>query len=706
MNDSAAPSSPLTGVRAVMESAVVVIVADAHRTVTCWSNGARALLGFTTADVIGRPLDALLSADGTAFRHYRGVRVDASPLVFPLILEGRQAGYLLTVAHEADSHPPDDDQLLTWAFYENPIAIGVTDLDGRLLCSNQAMSRAAGSSEAELRGQNVTEFLTGPGFSEITRQLLRVAETGVPETVEAFVRSPGEPRAHAWAIDTFPLTDEYDRTHAVATCIYDYSEQHGSRKRMALINEARAHLGMSLDVWGTARELAEVVVPRFADAVAVDLLGEVLGGELPNSVPVGPLTLRRTVFLPHSGTPFGHLSPGELIVHPASSPVASCLRSGRPELHTLADRKVADWFEKNPAEAERLRRDGVHSLIAVPIHARGTPLGAMLLLRNAHTPEHFTSDDLAVGLDLASRAAVCLDNARRFLHERGIALGLQEALLPHLPGLHPAVETAARYQPASGDTETGGDWFDVIPLPGARVGLVVGDVVGHGITAAATMGRLRTAVRTLADIDLPPEELLTHLDDIVSHTADTDETPASELGEIPSDVGATCLYAVYDPVAGVCTLARAGHLPPILVRPDGTAHLVDVPAGPPLGLSSLPFESTEISVPEGSVLALFTDGLVATRDEDIDTRRSSSALSTSTWRTSTTASPNSSPCAPPFGGLGSRLTTRPSRARPPPSAESSTVRLLTEAGATRRALIQDFLNSGILVSSEGADCCH
>lgn len=160
----------------------------------------------------------------------------------------------------------------------------------------------------------------------------------------------------------------------------------------------------------------------------------------------------------------------------------------------------------------------------------------------------------------------------------------------------------------------------MIPLPGARVGLVVGDVVGHGLTAAATMGRLRTAVRTLADIDLPPEELLTHLDDIVSNTADTDAAPAFGLDAVACDVGATCLYAAYDPVVGICTLASAGHLPPIMMSPQGKAHSVEVPVGPPLGLSSLPFESTEIAVPEGSVLALFTDGLIETRDQDIDAR--------------------------------------------------------------------------------------
>jgi anti-sigma regulatory factor (Ser/Thr protein kinase) len=159
----------------------------------------------------------------------------------------------------------------------------------------------------------------------------------------------------------------------------------------------------------------------------------------------------------------------------------------------------------------------------------------------------------------------------------------------------------------------GGDWYDVIPLPGARVGLVVGDVVGHGIAASATMGRLRTAVRTLADIDLPPDELLTHLDDIVTHAA---AERSDTTDDIRGEVGATCLYAVYDPVAGTCSLARADHPAPILVRPDGTSGVVDVPAGPPLGLGSLPFEAAEVALPEGSLLALFTDGLLAAGDVD------------------------------------------------------------------------------------------
>ncbi|MFC9063451.1 SpoIIE family protein phosphatase, partial [Streptomyces sp. NPDC057074] len=162
----------------------------------------------------------------------------------------------------------------------------------------------------------------------------------------------------------------------------------------------------------------------------------------------------------------------------------------------------------------------------------------------------------------------------------------------------------------------GGDWFDVIPLSGMRVAVVVGDVVGHGIQASATMGRLRTAVRTLADIDLTPEELLTHLDDLVVRLSE--ESGEDSAGE----VGATCLYAVYDPVSRQCALARAGHPAPLLVPPDGPPRLLELPSGPPLGVGGLPFESAELELREGSVLALYTDGLIESRDRDADAGQS------------------------------------------------------------------------------------
>jgi anti-sigma regulatory factor (Ser/Thr protein kinase) len=194
---------------------------------------------------------------------------------------------------------------------------------------------------------------------------------------------------------------------------------------------------------------------------------------------------------------------------------------------------------------------------------------------------------------------------------------LQRSLLPQTLPAQAALEIASRYLPANTESGVGGDWFDVIPLSGARVALVVGDVVGHGMRAAATMGRLRTAVRTLADVDLPPDELLTHLDDLIIHLS-ADESGTEGAGEAAGGIGTTCLYVVYDPVSRRCTLARAGHPPPAVVSPEGSVYLLDAPVGPPLGLGGLPFETLETELPEGSILALYTDGLLQARDHDID----------------------------------------------------------------------------------------
>jgi serine phosphatase RsbU (regulator of sigma subunit)/anti-sigma regulatory factor (Ser/Thr protein kinase) len=246
--------------------------------------------------------------------------------------------------------------------------------------------------------------------------------------------------------------------------------------------------------------------------------------------------------------------------------------------------------------------------MAVPLTARGSTLGVVMLMRTR--PEAFTGDDFTLARELASRAALCVDNARRYTRERSAALALQASLLPHGQSRQSAVDVAARYCPADTGAGVGGDWFDVIPLSGARVGLVVGDVVGHGIQASATMGRLRTAVQTLADVDLPPDELLAHLDDLVLRLGGND----SGAGEI----GATCLYAVYDPVARTLTAAGAGHPPPIMLLPDGRTRVVDVSVGPVLGVGGLPFEAVETGLPEGSVLALYSDGLVEAADRDPD----------------------------------------------------------------------------------------
>ncbi|GHJ40581.1 SpoIIE family protein phosphatase [Streptomyces sp. TS71-3] len=598
-----------------VDASLAVAVTDEAGRVTGWSSGARQLLGHTTGEIVGRPVADLFVPDGdggVVVRHRDGRRLGGLEGKACPLLDGERVSGLLLIA------APEDNAHMRWAFDQFPKALVIYDRDGRLLRINDSMARAIGRSESAVRGLRLTEFMQGPSYEEAEQRVLRVAATGEPEYMEHFVKVPGEPRAHAWAVHIFPLKNADGQARAVCLEAFDHSQEHGSRERLALLSEARTRIGSSLDVVGTARELADVAVPRFADFVTIDLLEAVIRGELPASAAPGPALLHRAVH--QSADPQVHeavLSLGEMHAHPTSSPVSRCLATGRAELHDVNDPEIVRWLAEDTTRAARSRRYGTHSLIAIPIRARGTTLGVAMFFRHARTPEPFTPDDLTVTEDLVARAAICLDNARRYTRERGIALALQRNLLPRGPAPHTAVETAMRYRPAGGEAQAGGDWFDVIPLPGARIGLVVGDVVGHGINASATMGRLRTAVRTLADIDLPPGELLTHLDDIVTHSAH--EESAYGAGDIPGDVGATCLYAVFDPVSLTCTMARAGHPPPVLIHPEGTAQVIDLPAGPPLGLGSLPFESTEVEMPEDSLLALFTDGLVEARNRDVDT---------------------------------------------------------------------------------------
>lgn len=275
----------------------------------------------------------------------------------------------------------------------------------------------------------------------------------------------------------------------------------------------------------------------------------------------------------------------------------------------------AHWPPGNPVIDGSIAGDGLTGRITVPLRARGALLGVVAFSRRDR-PEAFTADDLILAEELTAKAAVAVDNARRYSRERTTALTLQRSLLPQRLPSQEAIEVASRCLPAGTGADVGGDWFDVIPLSGARVALVVGDVVGHGLHASASMGRLRTAVRTLADVDLPPDELLTHLDDLVLHLS-SDLQPAGQ-SEATGEFGATCLYSVYDPVSRRFTLASAGHPLPLIISPDGTRPPVRAQPGPPLGFGGLPFEATELKLAEGSLLALYTDGLVASRERDVD----------------------------------------------------------------------------------------
>ncbi|MFJ5229954.1 SpoIIE family protein phosphatase [Kitasatospora sp. NPDC088391] len=383
-----------------------------------------------------------------------------------------------------------------------------------------------------------------------------------------------------------------------------------ARRRLALLGEAGLRIGTTLEVRRTAQELADVAVEGFADFVGVDLLDSVFGGPQRDAGLVFYRAGQRSV-LP--GCPESTVSPGDGDPITPDSPMARVLASGRPLRTDHRDPEIRAWIAREPERARLADEFGIHSSLLVPLTARGTTLGVAIFLRH-RSPVPFDDDDLLLATELTARAALSVDNARQYTRQRDTALALQRSLLPTRTPRQAAVEVAFRYLPADDRDGVGGDWFDVVPLSGARVALVVGDVVGHGVAASATMGRLRTAVRTLADIDMPPDELLTHLDDLVLRV-DLDEQPGAGgawTGGAWADgsVGATCLYAVYDPVTRSCTLARAGHPGPALVGPDGAVDFPELPPGPPLGLGGLPFEAVEREVPEGSVLALYTDGLL------------------------------------------------------------------------------------------------
>jgi GAF domain-containing protein/anti-sigma regulatory factor (Ser/Thr protein kinase) len=377
-----------------------------------------------------------------------------------------------------------------------------------------------------------------------------------------------------------------------------------AHRRLRLLYDASMAVGTTLDVTRTAQELVAVAVPRFADYATVDLAVSVLQGGEP--APAGSVPLRR-VAMEGMGEEIP-LDPVGALIEPVLT-IPHAPRSGTGALFVPDLRATTAWQAGHPEEAGVLLEHGMNSLILAPLIEQGVLMGTVTFWR-CHPSRPFDKEDVADAEELALKAAVALDNARRFTRERETALTLQRSLLPQRLPDQPAAEVAYRYLPTSTRAGVGGDWLDVIPLSGTRVALVVGDVVGHGVHASATMGRLRTAVRTLADVDLPPDELLTQLDDLVIHLPGAEEAIAGELG-------ATCLYAVYDPISRLCSLASAGHPQPFVVAADGVVTAVNVHAGPPLGVGGLPFETTELELAQGDTLALFSDGLVHSRELDL-----------------------------------------------------------------------------------------
>jgi serine phosphatase RsbU (regulator of sigma subunit) len=291
--------------------------------------------------------------------------------------------------------------------------------------------------------------------------------------------------------------------------------------------------------------------------------------------------------------------PGEVLVLPDDSIWLRAMASGSPVVADHLDDDSLGRLDRHPEAA----RDTAlfTSFLAVPLAARGAVVGCASFGRTGSLPP-FGAADIAAAGELLYRAAVSIDNARLYDRERRIALALQRGLLPSQPDIPPGLEVERRYLPV-GDSVVGGDWHDIVALPGGRAALIVGDAMGHGPEAAAVMVQLRTAAHTLAALDLPPDQILQRLDALAAGLA----APF-----------ATCIYAVIDPGSSSCQIAQAGHLPPAVVRPGAGARMLDLPPGLPLGLDAGTFEVTTVSLPPGATLALYTDGLVESRSRPLD----------------------------------------------------------------------------------------
>ncbi|MFB6528989.1 MULTISPECIES: SpoIIE family protein phosphatase [unclassified Streptomyces] len=523
-------------------------------------------------------------------------------------------------------------------FGQSPFGFLLFGTDLTVKRANRRFATVFGGSADDHRGRTVHDYLNLPEADRMTAALRGVLETGESVTdFEIVGAAPGSRDRRHWSINLYRVHSGSGRPIGVAGLGIDVTRRHNAareaasaRRNLALLNEAGARIGNSLDLEATARELLDVAVPGFCDLASVDLYqGLLTGDEAPPGrwgsshdigYGAGSAELRRVAFASAvSDTPRraddGHgaasgccgpepIEVGAVHRYPFNSPCAGALRTGR--LHTVPG-----------ADGEL-----VQTTLVVPMVAHDTVVGLVQFSRTKGS-ESFGERDRALAVELAARAAVCIDNARLYRREHERALILQRSLLPPGDPEAAGLDIACRYLPGTAATEVGGDWFDVIELPGHRTALVIGDVMGRGLRAAVAMGELRTAVRTLAQLDLEPAEVLSHLDEIArglgapigAQQSRGHKSRGPELSEVYL---ATCVYAVYDPVTRRCTFANAGHLPPVLVEPGEEALLLDVPPGMPLGVGGEPFEEVEVELPEGALLALYTDGLVESRDHPLD----------------------------------------------------------------------------------------
>ncbi|MFG3496936.1 SpoIIE family protein phosphatase [Streptomyces sp. NPDC047928] len=532
-------------------------------------------------------------------------RVDVLWWAYPLAGPGRER--LLVLATDADRFRGDfadaeNFERITPGFAPHTDLPGSGELARRLPEILPSMSvREAGRIVSQILalGYPVLEF----------SQRDRVPVTpdwGIPRRAErrARRRAAEEAAERGHALD--PADPAVPEDLADLADLAEDLEYAAVRERLEFLNEVSGRIGSSLDLARTIHEVSAAVVPRFTDVAGTYLREQVVAGEGFPDGPPDATTMWHRVAVEHVDEPgrWDDVVPvGEAMPFPVHTPFFQCMTTGEPVLvPRISDElgtAIAAQFDKRDIRPLINGR----SMLVVPLKARDVVLGFMILLRHPGRAL-FNDMDRVTGAELAARAGLVLDNARMYTYQESVAETLQDAMLPQVSPRMPGCDTATRYLPGTLLGRVGGDWFDTVKLPGSRTALVVGDVMGHGLNSAAMMGQLRTAVQTMAALDLPPAQLLRNLDDL-----------AQRLGE---HYLATCLYAVYDPIGGVLELANAGHVPPVVVRAaDGRSDLLDLPSGAPIGVGGVPFETVRVPVAAGDRLVMCTDGLVEVRGEDI-----------------------------------------------------------------------------------------